>query len=56
MVEKKIIIEKEHFDPNLIIKKTKIYLLNTDNPFVKKVIQDEQINELKKRYGKLEEI
>jgi hypothetical protein len=45
MVERKEILEKEHSDPNLIIKKTKIYLLNLDSPLVQKVITEEQMLE-----------
>jgi uncharacterized LabA/DUF88 family protein len=56
LVEKKIIIEKEHADPNLIIKKTKIYLLNLDHSFVKRLVREEQLAELKKRYERLDEI
>ncbi len=56
LVEKKVILEREHYDPNLVIKQTKIYLLNLDSPIVKKVIDSEQMAELKRRYDRLDEL
>lgn len=53
LIENKIILEKEHPDPNLVIKKTKIYLLNMKHSTVQKVLSDYAITELKKRYAKL---
>lgn len=54
LVEMKVIIEKEHCDPNLIIKKTKIYMLNLDNFLVKKALEYEQVQELRIKYDRLE--
>jgi len=54
LVDKKIILEREHPDPNLVIKKTKIYLLNLANPIVNKAVAQEELLELKKRYSRLE--
>ncbi|NLI93849.1 MAG: NYN domain-containing protein [Peptococcaceae bacterium] len=56
LVEKKLIIEMEHADPNLIIKKTKIYLLNLANALIASILQNEHMIELKKRYDRLNEI
>jgi len=39
LLELDIIKEKEHYDANLQISKTKIYLLNTDNPLVKEYLE-----------------
>lgn len=52
MLNKEIILEKEHYDSNLVIKKTKIYLLNLDNTFVQETIGD-KLETLKQCYRKL---
>ncbi|ADY56957.1 protein of unknown function DUF88 [Syntrophobotulus glycolicus DSM 8271] len=41
MLDKGIILEKEHVDPNLKIRKTKAYLLNCDNSLVKEALGDD---------------
>jgi len=38
LVSENYLLEKEYYDPNLIIKKTKIYLLNLSNPLIWKTL------------------
>lgn len=52
MVTRNIILEQEHYDPNLLIQKTKIYLLNLDNPVTKEVL-GERLEEIRSRYSRL---
>ncbi|KUO64993.1 MAG: NYN domain-containing protein [Gracilibacter sp. BRH_c7a] len=47
------LIEKETYDSNLVIKKTKIYLLNLDNIGIKNIVGD-LIDQLKVRYSRLD--
>jgi len=44
--------ERELFDPNLAIKKTKIYLLNLDNPDVQNIV-GESLSPLSMRYSRI---
>lgn len=46
------LIEEELHDPNLIIKKTKIYLLNLSNPVIKNTL-GERVEQLALRYARL---
>lgn len=46
------LIEEEFHDPNLIIKRTKIYLLNLANPIIKNAL-GETVEQLARRYSKL---
>jgi uncharacterized LabA/DUF88 family protein len=41
MLDKEIIFEKEHFDSNLKIRKTKAYLLNCENSLVKETLGED---------------
>ncbi|HHV63676.1 MAG TPA: NYN domain-containing protein [Peptococcaceae bacterium] len=52
MLSQKVLIEKEQDDSNLLIKKTKIYLLNLDHPLVQEVLED-KIEQLQYRYQNL---
>jgi len=47
------LIEKELHDPNLVIKKTKIYLLNLVNPLVTKILGSNLTEQLAARYTRL---
>lgn len=47
------LIEKEFRDPNLVIKKTKIYLLNLANPQVVKILDSSKVEQLVARYARL---
>lgn len=47
------LLEKEAYDSNLIIKKTKIYLLNLDNPVISNMLGD-WIEQLRIRYSRLD--
>ncbi len=52
LIAEDILIEKEFHDSNLLIKKTKIYLLNLSNPVVVDTLGDD-VNQLASRYAKL---
>ena len=49
------LLEEEVYDSNLVIKKTKIYLLNLDNPAVLNLLGD-WIEQIKVRYSQLDRI
>lgn len=47
------LLEEEVYDPNLVIKKTKIYLLNLENPDVLSLMGD-RVEQIKARYSQLD--
>ena len=52
MLSQNILIEQEQDDSNLLIKRTKIYLLNLNHPMIQDVLED-KIEQLQYRYQNL---
>jgi len=55
LLSENYLLEKEAYDSNLVIKKTKIYLLNLANPTIQNIVVD-WIEQLKIRYSRLDYI